>query len=74
MSNPVLRKAVENEFKRMIESLLYQSSENECFEDYLLDLEYYGSVKTFKEICECNGQDYKKVIQELKQENEDEWS
>jgi hypothetical protein len=50
MSNPVLRKAVENEFKRIIESLLYQSSEDECFEDYLLDLKYYGSVKTFKEI------------------------
>ena len=71
MSNPVLRKSVENEFKRIIESLLYQSSENESFEDYFLDLEYYGSVKTFKEICECNGQDYRKVIQELKQETED---
>jgi hypothetical protein len=68
MSNPVLRKAVENEFKRIIESLLYQSSEDECFEDYLLDLKYYGSVKTFKEICECNGQ----CQQELKQENENE--
>jgi hypothetical protein len=69
MSSPVLRKAVENEFKRIIESLLYQSSEDECFEDYLLDLKYYGSVKTFKEICECNGQNYREVIQELKQEN-----
>jgi hypothetical protein len=54
MSNPVLRKAVENEFKRIIESLLYQSSEDECFEDYLLDLKYYGSVKTF-------AKDYKKI-------------
>ena len=72
MSDTRLRKSVENEFKRMIESLLYQSSENECFEDYLLDLEYYGSVKTFKEICECNGQNYREVIQELKQENENE--
>jgi fructose-1,6-bisphosphatase len=60
MSNPVLRKAVENEFKRMIESLLYQSSENECFEDYLLDLEYYGSVKTLKKYVNAMGKTIEK--------------
>jgi len=68
MANPRLRKAVENEFKRIIGSLLYQSSEDMCFEDYLLDLEYYGTLKTFKQVCECNGQDYREVIQELKEE------
>jgi hypothetical protein len=68
MANPKLRNAVEKEFKRIIESLLYQSSEDMCFEDYLLDLEYYGTLKTFKQVCECNGQDYREVIQELKQE------
>ena len=68
MANLKLRNAVEKEFKRIIGSLLYQSSEDMCFEDYLLDLEYYGTLKTFKQVCECNGQDYKEVIQELKQE------
>ena len=64
MANPRLRKAVENEFKRIIDSLLYQSSEDMCF----LDLEYYGTLKTFKQVCECNGQDYREVIQEIKEE------
>ncbi len=65
MANPRLRKAVEDRWKDIIESLLYQSQGED---DYLLDVEYLSKIKTFKQVCECNGQDYREVIQELKQE------
>jgi len=65
MSNPILKQAIEDRHKEIIVSLLYQS-QDDCLEDYLLDLEYYSSVKTFKQICFCNGNDYKQEIKELK--------
>ena len=68
MKNTKLKGMIGDRFKEVINNLLYESAQNECLEDYLLDLKYYGSVKTFKEICKCNGQDYKKEILNLKQE------
>ena len=65
MSNPTLKQAIEDRHKEIIVSLLYQS-QDDCLEDYLLDLEYYSNVKTFKQICFCNGNDYKQEIKELK--------
>ena len=67
MSNKELRQAIKDESKRIIESLLYQSPE----EDYQEDKRYlHSSQRTFKELCECNGENYKEVIQRLKEE---EW-
>ena len=65
MSNPTLKQAIEDRHKEIIVNLLYQS-QDDCLEDYLLDLEYYSNVKTFKQICFCNGNDYKQEIKELK--------
>lgn len=65
MSNKELRQAIKDESERIIESLLYQSTE----EDYEEDKKYlHSSQRTFKELCECNGEDYKEVIQQLKEE------
>lgn len=65
MNNKKLRQAIKDESERIIESLLYQSDE----EDYEEDKRYLrSSQRTFKELCECNGEDYKEVIQQLKEE------
>ena len=65
MSDKKLRQAIKDESERIIESLLYQSPE----EDYELDKRYLHSPqRTFKELCECNGENYKEVIQQLKEE------
>ena len=68
MSNPRLRKSVEDRWKDIIESLLYQSQGED---DYLLDVEYLSKVKTFKYICECNGEDYREVIKQIKEQDND---
>jgi hypothetical protein len=65
MSNPILKQAIEDRHKEIIDSLLYQS-QDDCLEDYLLDLEYLSKVNTFKQVCLCNGVDYKDEIKELK--------
>ena len=61
-----LRKYVEDRWKDIIESLLYQSEDEE---NYLLDVEYLSKVKTFKYICECNGEDYREVIKQIKEQD-----
>ena len=66
MDRKELRKSVENRWKDIIESLLYQSEDEE---NYLLDVEYLSKVKTFKYICECNGEDYREVIKQIKEED-----
>ena len=66
MANLKLRKAIEDRHKEIIVSLLYQS-QDDCLEDYLTDLEYYSNVKTFKQICFCDGLNYKDEIKELKE-------
>tara|TARA_R110002012_G_scaffold224675_1_gene396628 strand:- start:590 stop:790 length:201 start_codon:yes stop_codon:yes gene_type:complete len=64
MSNEEFRQLIKKESERIIESLLYQSPE----EDYEEDKKYlHSSQRTFKELCECNGENYKDVIQELKE-------
>ena len=65
MNNKELRQAIKDESERIIESLLYQSPK----EDYEEDKRYLHSFqRTFKELCECNGEDYKEVIRMLKEE------
>ena len=59
-----LREAVENECKRIIESMLFQA-QSYCIEDLRLELIALAEM-TFKELCEYNGQDYKEVIQIFK--------
>ena len=66
MSRKELRKSVEDRWKDIIESLLYQSQGEE---DYLLDVEYLSKIKTFKCICECNGEDYREVIKQLQEQD-----
>ena len=66
MNRKELRKSVENRWKDIIESLLYQSEDEE---NYLLDVEYLSKVKTFKYICECNGEDYREVIKQIKEQD-----
>lgn len=67
MANRKLKKAIEDRHKEIIVSLLYQS-QDDCLEDFLLDLEYYSNVKTFKQICFCNGSDYKQEMKQLKEQ------
>jgi hypothetical protein len=51
----------------IIESLLYQSTEG--LDGYLSDMKYLSKVKTFKHICECNGEDYREVIKQIKEKD-----
>ena len=67
MSRKELRKSVEDRWKDIIESLLYQS--NEGLDDYLLDMKNLSKVKTFKHICKCNGEDYREVIKQIKEQD-----
>ena len=64
MSKQELRQAIKEESERIIESLLYQSPE----EDFEEDKKYLCDSRTFKELCDCNGENYKEVIQRLKEE------
>ena len=42
-----------------------------CFEDMLLDLKHMAKAKTFKQVCELQGRDYKEEIQMLKRDKHD---
>ena len=67
MPNKKLREAVDSEFKRIIESMLFQA-QSYCIEDLRLEMIVLAKM-TFKELCEYNGQDYKEVIKQLKELN-----
>ena len=66
MADQKLREAVDNECKRIIESMLLQA-QNYSLEDLRLEIISLAKM-TFKELCEYNGQDYKKVIKDLKEQ------
>ncbi len=67
MADQKLRKAVDNECKNIIESMLFQAQKYSLKD---LRLEMISLAKmTFKELCEYNGQDYKKVIKDLKEQD-----
>ena len=67
MADQKLTEAVDNESKRIIESMLFQA-QSYCLED--LRSEMIGLAKmTFKQLCEYNGQDYKEVIKQLKEQD-----
>jgi len=67
MANKKLKEAIDNESKRMIESMLFQA-QSYCIEDVRLEMISLAKM-TFKELCEYNGQDYKEVIKQLKEQN-----
>ena len=67
MADQKLRKAVDNESKRIIESMLFQA-QSYCIEDVRLEMISLAKM-TFKELCEYNGQDYKEVIKDLKEQS-----
>jgi hypothetical protein len=67
MSRKELRESVDDRWKDIIESLLYQSTEG--LDGYLSDMKYLSKVKTFKHICECNGEDYREVIKQIKEKD-----
>ena len=67
MPNKKLREAVDSEFKRIIESMLFQA-QSYCIEDLRLEMISLAKM-TFKELCEYNGQDYKEVIKDLKEQS-----
>ena len=67
MANKKLKEAIDNESKRMIESMLFQA-QSYCIEDLRLEMISLAKM-TFKELCEYNGQDYKEVIKQLKEQN-----
>ena len=66
MPNRTLKTAVDNESKRIIESMLFQA-QSYSLEDLRLEMISLAKM-TFKELCEYNGQDYKKVIKNLKEQ------
>jgi len=67
MANKKLKEAIDNESKRMIESMLFQA-QSYCIEDVRLEMISLAKM-TFKELCEYNGQDYKEVIKQLKEQD-----
>ena len=67
MANKKLKEAIDNESKRMIESMLFQA-QSYCIEDVRLEMMILANM-TFKELCEYNGQDYKEVIKQLKEQD-----
>jgi hypothetical protein len=67
MADQKLKEAVDNECKSIIESMLFQAQKYSLKD---LRLEMISLAKmTFKELCEYNGQDYKKVIKDLKEQD-----
>jgi len=66
MADQKLREAVDNECKRIIESMLFQA-QNYSLEDLRLEMISLAKM-TFKELCEYNGQDHKKVIKDLREQ------
>lgn len=71
MSKQQLRQKIKERQDQIIEMLLLDS-ENECEEDYLLDLQEIKKAKTFKDICILNMRDYKEEIKLIKEEVQ-EW-
>lgn len=71
MSKQQLRQKIKERQEQIIEMLLLDS-ENECEEDYLLDLQEIKKAKTFKDICILNMRDYKEEIKLIKEEVQ-EW-
>lgn len=67
MSKQQLRQKIKERQEQIIEMLLLDS-ENECEEDYLLDLQEIKKAKTFKDICILNMRDYKEEIKLIKEE------
>jgi hypothetical protein len=67
MANQKLKEALDNESKRIIESMLFQA-QSYCIEDVRLEMISLAKM-TFKQLCEYNGQDYKEVIKQLKEQN-----
>jgi hypothetical protein len=67
MNRKELRESVDDRWKDIIESLLYQSTEG--LDGYLSDMKYLSKVKTFKHICKCNGEDYREVIKQIKEKD-----
>jgi hypothetical protein len=67
MANQKLKEAIDNESKRIIESMLFQA-QSYCIEDVRLEMISLAKM-TFKQLCEYNGQDYKEVIKQLKEQN-----
>ncbi len=67
MTKEELKKAIEDRSKSIME-MLFHDSLSECFEDMLLDLKHMAKAKTFKQVCELQGRDYKEEIQILKKE------
>jgi hypothetical protein len=67
MADRKLKEAVDNECKRIIESMLFQA-QNYSLEDLRLEMISLAKM-TFKELCEYNGQDYKKIIKDLREQD-----
>ena len=67
MPNRTLKTAVDNECKRIIESMLFQA-QSYCLEDLRLEMMILANM-SFKKLCEYNGQDYKEVIKKLKEQD-----
>ena len=67
MADQKLREAIDNECKSIIESMLFQA-QSYCIEDVRLEMMLLAKM-TFKELCEYNGQDYKEVIKQLKEQD-----
>lgn len=67
MSKQQLRQKIKERQEQIIEMLLLDS-ENECEEDYLLDLQEIKKARTFKDVCILNMRDYKEEIKLIKEE------
>ena len=67
MSKQELRQKIKERQDQIIEMLLL---DNECDEDYLLDLQEIKKAKTFKDVCLLNMRDYKEEIKLIKEEEQ----
>ena len=67
MSKQELRQKIKERQDQIIEMLLL---DNECDEDYLLDLQEIKKAKTFKDVCILNMRDYKQEIKLIKEEEQ----
>ncbi len=67
MADQKLKEAIDNECKSIIESMLFQAQKY-SLEDLRLEMISLAKM-TFKELCEYNGQDYKKIIKDLREQD-----
>ena len=67
MSKQELRQKIKERQDQIIEMLWL---DNECDEDYLLDLQEIKKAKTFKDVCLLNMRDYKEEIKLIKEEEQ----